>query len=34
MDLLVNIDVDDLAKAIAFCEQAAGLRPGRRRLRS
>ena len=30
MDLLVNIDVDDLSKAIAFCQQAAGLRPGRR----
>jgi predicted enzyme related to lactoylglutathione lyase len=30
MDLLVNIDVDDLAKAVAFYEQAAGLRPGRR----
>ena len=30
MDLLVNIDVDDLPKAIAFYEQAAGLRPGRR----
>ncbi len=29
MDLLVNIDVDDLPKAIAFYEQAAGLRPGR-----
>ena len=30
MDLLVNIDVDDLPKAIAFYEQAAGLRPARR----
>jgi hypothetical protein len=30
MDLLVNIDVDDLSKAIAFCQQAAGLRLGRR----
>jgi catechol 2,3-dioxygenase-like lactoylglutathione lyase family enzyme len=30
MDLLVNIDVDDLSKAIAFYEQAAGLRLGRR----
>lgn len=30
MDLLVNIDVDDLAKAIAFYGQAAGLRVGRR----
>ena len=30
MDLLVNIDVDDLPKAIAFYERAAGLRPGRR----
>ena len=30
MDLLVNIDVDDLAKAIAFYARAAGLRPGRR----
>jgi predicted enzyme related to lactoylglutathione lyase len=30
MDLLVNIDVDDLPKAIAFYEQAAGLRLGRR----
>jgi predicted enzyme related to lactoylglutathione lyase len=29
MDLLVNIDVDDLAKAVAFYAQAAGLRPGR-----
>ena len=26
MDLLVNIDVDDLSKAIAFYQQAAGLR--------
>src|ERR1700722_11869896 len=30
MELLVNIDVDDLPKAIAFYEQTAGLRPGRR----
>ncbi len=30
MDLLVNIDVDDLSKAIAFYRQAVGLRPGRR----
>ena len=30
MDLLVNIDVDDLAKAIAFYEKALGLRVGRR----
>jgi predicted enzyme related to lactoylglutathione lyase len=30
MDLLVNIDVDDLAKAVAFYQQAAGLRVGRR----
>jgi predicted enzyme related to lactoylglutathione lyase len=30
MDLLVNIDVDDLPKAIAFYEQAAGLRLSRR----
>jgi predicted enzyme related to lactoylglutathione lyase len=30
MDLLVNIDVDDLPKAIAFYQQAAGLRLGRR----
>ena len=31
MDLLVNIDVDDLPKAIAFYQQAAGnyLRPYR-----
>jgi predicted lactoylglutathione lyase len=29
MDLLVNIDVDDLSKAIAFYQQA-GLRLGRR----
>jgi predicted enzyme related to lactoylglutathione lyase len=29
MDMLVNIDVDDLAKAVAFYAQAAGLRPGR-----
>jgi predicted enzyme related to lactoylglutathione lyase len=30
MDLLVNIDVDDLSKAIGFYEQAVGLRVGRR----
>ena len=30
LDLLVNIDVDDLRKAIAFYQEAAGLRPGRR----
>ncbi len=30
MELLVNIDVDDLPKAIAFYEQAAGLQRGRR----
>lgn len=30
MDLLVNVDVDDLPKAIAFYEQAIGLRIGRR----
>ena len=30
MDLLVNIDVDDLAKAIAFYQEAIGLRVGRR----
>jgi predicted enzyme related to lactoylglutathione lyase len=30
MDLMVNIDVDDLAKAIAFYQQAAGLCVGRR----
>jgi predicted enzyme related to lactoylglutathione lyase len=30
MDLLVNIDVDDLPKAIAFYQQAVGLRVGRR----
>jgi predicted enzyme related to lactoylglutathione lyase len=29
-DLLANIDVDDLSKAIAFYQQAAGLRLGRR----
>ena len=29
-DLLVNIDVDDLAKAEAFYSRAFGLRPGRR----
>jgi predicted enzyme related to lactoylglutathione lyase len=30
MDLLINIDVDDLSKAIAFYEQAIGVRVGRR----
>ena len=30
MELLVNIDVDDLAKAVAFYETALGLRVGRR----
>jgi catechol 2,3-dioxygenase-like lactoylglutathione lyase family enzyme len=30
MDLLINIDVDDLAKAIAFYERALGLHVGRR----
>jgi len=30
MELLVNIDVDDLPKAIAFYQQAMGLRPARR----
>jgi predicted enzyme related to lactoylglutathione lyase len=30
MDLLVNVDVDDLSKAIAFYERAIGLRAGRR----
>jgi predicted enzyme related to lactoylglutathione lyase len=30
MDLLVNLDVDDLSKAIDFYQQAAGLRLGRR----
>jgi predicted enzyme related to lactoylglutathione lyase len=30
MDLLVNIDVDDLAKAIAFYQQVTGMRVGRR----
>ena len=30
MNLLVNIDVDDLSKAIAFYEEAAGLRLSRR----
>ncbi len=30
MDLLVNIDVDDLSKAVTFYQQAAGLRAGRR----
>ena len=30
MDLMVNLDVDDLTKAIAFYESAFGLRVGRR----
>jgi hypothetical protein len=30
MDSLVNIDVDDLPKAVAFCESAFGLKVGRR----
>jgi hypothetical protein len=30
MDVLVNIDVDELSKAIAFYQRAAGLRIGRR----
>lgn len=30
MDLLVNVDVDDLARAVAFYTQAFGLRVGRR----
>ena len=30
MELLVNIDVDDLARGIAFYEKALGLRVGRR----
>jgi len=30
MDLLVNIDVDDMSKAAAFYQQAAGLCVGRR----
>jgi predicted enzyme related to lactoylglutathione lyase len=30
MDLLVNIDVDDLPKAVAFYRQAVGLEVGRR----
>ncbi len=30
MELLVNIDVDDLARGIAFYEKALGLRIGRR----
>jgi len=30
MDLLINIDVDDLPKAIAFYEQAIGVHVGRR----
>ncbi len=29
MDLLVNIDVDDLAKGVQFYTQALGLKPGR-----
>jgi len=30
MDVIINIDVDDLAKAVAFYERALGLRAGRR----
>ena len=30
MDMLVNIDVDDLPKGLAFYQQAVELRPGRR----
>ncbi len=30
MDLLVNVDVDDLSKGIAFYQQAIGLQIGRR----
>ena len=30
MELLVNIDVDDLPRAVAFYARAVGLRPGRR----
>ena len=30
MDLLVNVDVDDLSKAIAFYQRATGLQIGRR----
>jgi predicted enzyme related to lactoylglutathione lyase len=30
MDMLVNIDLDDLPKGVAFYQQAVGLRPGRR----
>jgi len=30
MDLLVNIDVDDLAKAITFYREAIGMRVARR----
>jgi predicted enzyme related to lactoylglutathione lyase len=30
MDMLVNIDVDDLPKGLAFYQQAVGLRTGRR----
>jgi predicted enzyme related to lactoylglutathione lyase len=30
MDMLVNIDVGDLPKGVAFYQQAVGLRPGRR----
>lgn len=30
MNLLVNIDVPDIAKAEAFCHEAFGLEPGRR----
>jgi hypothetical protein len=30
MDLLVNVDVDDLSKGIAFYQQTIGLQVGRR----
>jgi predicted enzyme related to lactoylglutathione lyase len=30
MDVLINIDVDDLEKAVRFYSDAIGLRPGRR----
>jgi predicted enzyme related to lactoylglutathione lyase len=30
VDVLINIDVDDLEKAVAFYRDAIGLRPGRR----
>lgn len=30
MQTLINIDVDDLDRAVAFYERAVGLRPGRR----